>query len=93
MSKSSNTLLIKGATVVAPGATGQADVLVADGAISAIGSPASSGADRVIDARGLHLLPGAIDPQVHFRDPGLTWKEDLENGSRAEDAGGVTSFL
>ena len=93
MSKSSNTLLIKGATVVAPGATGQADVLVADGAISAIGSPASSGADRVIDARGLHLLPGAIDPQVHFRDPGLTWKEDLETGSRAAAAGGVTSFL
>lgn len=93
MSNSHNTLLIKGATVVSSAAMGAADVLIEDGVISAVGSLASAGADRVIDARGLHLLPGAIDPQVHFRDPGLTWKEDLETGSRAAAAGGVTSFL
>ena len=49
--------------------------------------------DTVIDATGLHLLPGAIDPHVHFREPGDLNKEDLETGSRAAAAGGVTSFL
>ena len=73
-----------------------ADVLVQDGRIRAIGAPgsfASQGAEELLDARGLHLLPGAIDPQVHFRDPGMTWKEDLESGARAAAAGGGTSFL
>src|SRR5688572_24529946 len=50
-------------------------------------------ADKVIDARGLHLIPGVIDDQVHFREPGLTHKEDLETASRACAKGGVTSFL
>ncbi len=50
-------------------------------------------AETVIEAKGLHLLPGAIDPQVHFRDPGMEWKEDLASGSRAAAAGGVTGFL
>src|SRR5690606_29018466 len=48
---------------------------------------------RSIDAKGLTLIPGAIDPQVHFRDPGMEWKEDLATGSRAAAAGGVTGFL
>ena len=47
----------------------------------------------MIDATGLHLLPGAIDPHVHFRDPGQPEKEDLESGSRAAASGGITSFL
>src|SRR5690606_20019958 len=49
--------------------------------------------DRVIDAAGKYLLPGIIDDQVHFREPGLTWKGDIESESRAAVAGGVTSFI
>ncbi|DAC36627.1 MAG TPA: dihydroorotase, partial [Candidatus Poseidoniales archaeon] len=49
--------------------------------------------ELVIDGEGLHLLPGAIDPHVHFREPGQPEKEDLESGSRAAAAGGVTAFL
>lgn len=56
-------------------------------------APADAPADRVIDAKGLHLLPGVIDDHVHFRDPGLTHKEDLRTGSRSCALGGVTSFL
>ncbi|HLP42277.1 MAG TPA: dihydroorotase [Fibrobacteria bacterium] len=88
-----NSILIKGATVVTPKGSAALDVLVEDGLIRSVGSPSATQASEVIDARGLHLLPGAIDPQVHFRDPGLTWKEDLETGSRAAAAGGITSFL
>lgn len=91
MSDKTPSILIKGATVVSAGAMVAADVLVEGGVIRAIGGSLS--ADQVMDARGLTLIPGAIDPQVHFRDPGLTWKEDLESGSRAAAAGGVTSFL
>src|SRR5690606_40099944 len=50
-------------------------------------------ADEVVDAAGLHLIPGVIDDQVHFREPGLTHKEDLHTASRACAKGGVTSFL
>src|SRR5690606_41790910 len=50
-------------------------------------------ADRVIDAEGKYLLPGVIDDQVHFREPGLTHKGDIESESRAAVAGGVTSFI
>ena len=49
--------------------------------------------EYIYDANGLHLLPGIIDPQVHFRDPGQPEKEDLHTGSRAAASGGVTSFL
>ena len=85
--------LIQGATVVLPGETARTSVLIDDGQIAAVGAAAHSRADEVVDATGLHLLPGVIDDQVHFRDPGLTHKEDLRTGSRACAAGGVTSFL
>ena len=85
--------LIQGATVVLPGETARTSVLIDDGRIAAVGAAAHSRADEVVDATGLHLLPGVIDDQVHFRDPGLTHKEDLRTGSRACAAGGVTSFL
>ena len=85
--------LIRGATVVLPGETARTSVLIEDGRIAAVGAAAHSRADEVVDATGLHLLPGVIDDQVHFRDPGLTHKEDLRTGSRACAAGGVTSFL
>ena len=85
--------LIRNATVVLPGETARSSVLIDDGRIAAVGAAAHSRADEVVDATGLHLLPGVIDDQVHFRDPGPTHKEDLRTGSRACAAGGVTSFL
>ena len=88
------SLLIRGAEVVAPEGITRADVRIQAGRIVDLGPdlPVSS-AGETLDAGGLTLLPGVIDPQVHFREPGLTWKEDLESGSRAAAAGGVTSFL
>ncbi len=85
--------LIRNATVVLPGETARTSVLIDDGRIATVAAAAHSRADEVVDATGLHLLPGVIDDQVHFRDPGLTHKEDLRTGSRACAAGGVTSFL
>ncbi|QDV70983.1 Dihydroorotase [Rosistilla carotiformis] len=84
--------LIKNATVVFPDQIGKASVLIDDGRIVVDPSPATV-ADETIDASGLHLLPGAIDDQVHFRQPGLEHKEDLAHASRACAAGGVTTFL
>lgn len=88
-----NRLLIKNATTVLPGETRIANVLCEDGRILDIDPPENALANETIDATGLSLIPGAIDDQVHFRDPGLTHKEDLHTGSRACAAGGVTSFL
>src|SRR5207244_9670092 len=69
------------------------DVGIADGKIAAIGHLARASAGEVIDATGLHVLPGVIDTQVHFREPGMTHKEDLETGSRAAVLGGVTAVF
>lgn len=72
------------------------DLRIKAGVISTIatgGGLEPNGEEVVIDATGLHLLPGAIDPHVHFRDPGQPEKEDLESGSRAAASGGITSFL
>ena len=89
-------LLIQNATLVLPDRVVDGDLRVSGGLISTIaaggGLEPTIGED-VIDASGLHLLPGAIDPHVHFREPGHTEKEDLGSGSRAAAAGGVTSFL
>ncbi len=85
--------LIRNATVVLPGETARTSVLLEDERIAAVDAPATVRADETVDAAGLHLLPGVIDAHVHFRDPGLTHKEDLASGSRACAAGGVTSFL
>ncbi|MCB2210969.1 dihydroorotase [bacterium] len=85
--------LILGATCVLPFETTRLNILLADGKIASIGAPRTTHADEVIDADGLHLIPGVIDDQVHFRDPGLTHKEDLRTASRACARGGVTSFL
>ncbi len=71
----------------------QADVAIRDGRIAAIGDLGSISAESVIDATGLHLMPGGIDTQVHFREPGLEQKEDLESGTRAAVFGGITSIL
>lgn len=83
-------LIVKGGTVVSHAGRAKADVGVREGKFAAIGDLSSASAGEVIEARGLHVLPGVIDSQVHFREPGLEWKEDLESGSRAAVMGGVT---
>ena len=85
--------LIQNADVVLPDQVLRAAVLVEGSKIVDIDPATQVRADEVIDATGLHLLPGVIDDQVHFRDPGLTHKEDLTTGSRACAKGGVTTFL
>ena len=91
--RGSNRTLIRNAGVVFPGEVAQTSVLLAGGKIAVVDPAGSVAADETIDAAGLHLLPGVIDDHVHFRDPGLTHKEDLLTGSRACAAGGITSFL
>ncbi|HNW57225.1 MAG TPA: dihydroorotase [Bacteroidales bacterium] len=91
-----SSILIKNATVVNEGKCFRSDILIKDEHISAIGStghitlPAGT---KIIDATGLLLIPGVIDDQVHFREPGLTHKGDIFSESRAAVAGGVTSFM
>jgi dihydroorotase len=90
----SNTLLITNAQVVNEGATIAADVRVRDGRIDKIAASISADDnDTVIDAAGAWLLPGMIDDQVHFREPGLTHKGDLATESAAAVVGGITSFM
>lgn len=85
--------LIKNARCVLPTGIHQGSVLIEDGKILAIDPPRNAKAEETLDANGLHLLPGVIDDQVHFRDPGMTHKEDLHTGSLACAKGGVTTFL
>lgn len=85
--------LIKDAHIVNEGKTFAGDVLIVDGKIERIGTIAHERGFEVINARGLHLLPGCIDDQVHFREPGLTHKADIHSESRAAVAGGITSFM
>ncbi len=89
----SSKTLIRNATVVLPQATERTDVLIDGRTIAAIDPAPGIKVDHTVDARGLHLIPGVIDDQVHFRDPGLTHKEDLHTGSLACAKGGVTTFL
>ncbi|MFO0265031.1 MAG: amidohydrolase family protein, partial [Planctomycetota bacterium] len=89
----SRTTLIKNAVVVTPEGENKSSVLLRDGKIAALDVALQTVADEVINAAGLHLLPGVIDDQVHFREPGLTHKEDLAHATRAAAKGGVTSFL
>ncbi|MBT1155193.1 dihydroorotase [Aminobacter anthyllidis] len=86
-------LILKGGTVVNQDGTGVRDVGVTNGRIAAIGDLGSASAGETIDCRGLHILPGVVDSQVHFREPGLEHKEDLESGSRAAVLGGVTAVF
>jgi len=88
-----STILIKAATVVNEGQTSTQDVLIADGFIQKIGPALNAPAATEINAEGLVLLPGLIDDQVHFREPGLTYKADIWHESRAAVAGGTTSYM
>ncbi len=86
------SITFRGAELVLPGGVEAGDLVIEDGRIAAIGAGVAPRGE-VVDARGLALLPGVIDPQVHFREPGPTHKEDLATGSAAAAAGGVTAFL
>ncbi|MBZ8133406.1 dihydroorotase [Afifella sp. IM 167] len=86
-------LLIRGASIVNHDGIGLRDIGVTNGRIAALGSLHAADAGEVIDATGLTILPGVIDSQVHFREPGNEHKEDLETGSRAAVLGGVTAVF
>ena len=85
--------LIRNAQVVTPDEELVTSVLIEDERIAAIDPAIQTQAEEVLDAEGLHLIPGVIDDQVHFREPGLTHKEDLTCATRACAKGGITSFL
>jgi len=93
MTATPHSILIVQATIVNEGQQWVGDVLVKEGRIVEIAEHIVAEADQVIDAKGLMLLPGMIDDQVHFRDPGLTAKGDIASESKAAIAGGTTTFM
>jgi dihydroorotase len=85
--------LIKNAQLVNEGRIYKADVLIENKTIKQIDAKINIEVDQIIDAEGLHLIPGVIDDQVHFREPGLTHKANIYTESKAAVAGGITSFM
>src|ERR1700749_3233661 len=88
-----SSILIKSATIVNENRQYISDLLVKDGVIERIDKHIDVKTGQTINAEGLYLLPGLIDDQVHFREPGLTHKGDIHSESRAAVAGGITSFM
>lgn len=86
-------LVIQSGSLVTPGGIAEGDVGVRDGQIRGFGAPGSLSGAELIDAKGLHVLPGVIDTQVHFREPGGEHKEDLASGAAAAALGGVTGVF
>ena len=86
-------LIVRGGTCLLPGGRHTVDLGLRNGRIAAIGELGRAAAAETLDASGLHVLPGVIDTQVHFREPGLTHKEDLATGSAAAVLGGVTAVF
>tara|TARA_R110000868_G_scaffold27681_8_gene104785 strand:+ start:11279 stop:12619 length:1341 start_codon:yes stop_codon:yes gene_type:complete len=86
-------LILRGGTVVTPGGETRTDIGVRGERIVSIGDLTGASAGETYDATGLHILPGVIDSQVHFREPGLDWKEDLETGARSAALGGVVAVF
>ncbi len=85
--------ILKGGTIVNQDGEGRGDIGIVGGRIRELGSLGQASAGEVIDCTGLHILPGVMDTQVHFREPGLMHKEDLETGSRSAVMGGVTAVF
>ena len=89
-----SSILIKNGLLINENEQHLADIYIADGKITEISkSGISRDADKIIDAEGLWVLPGVIDDQVHFREPGLTHKAEIYTEAKAAVAGGVTSFM
>ena len=86
-------ILIKNAQIVNEGKIYNSDVLIENQKIKEVADKITINADQIINAEGLHLLPGVIDDQVHFREPGLTHKANIYTESKAAVAGGITSFM
>lgn len=86
-------LILKNGIALLPGRTVEVDIGVLAGRIAAIGLDDAASAEKIIDCSGLHIMPGLIDTQVHFREPGLTHKEDLEHGMKAAALGGITAIF
>ena len=86
-------LLLKGGTIVSHDGIGLVDIGVVGGRIAAIGDLAAASAGETLALKGLHVLPGVIDTQVHFREPGMEHKENLQAGSRGAVLGGVTAVF
>ena len=86
-------LVLRGGTCVAPAGIAETDIGVRNGRIAALGDLGASDSAEVFDATGLTILPGVIDTQVHFREPGMEHKEDLETGMRGAALGGVTAIF
>lgn len=99
MSQTHFDLILKNATALVPDPSGPGlieagiDIAVRNKRIAKIGAGLTDTADKILDLKGLHVLPGVIDSQVHFREPGLTHKEDLETGTRSAILGGVTTIF
>ncbi|MDC3130224.1 dihydroorotase [Bacteroidota bacterium] len=85
--------LIKNSCVVDSGTLQKKDILISNDIIQKVSSEINIKADRILDCSGLHIIPGVIDDQVHFREPGLTHKGDIYSESKAAIAGGITSFM
>lgn len=86
-------VLIRGGHIVTGSGVAEGDIGISGGKIAEVGDLATATADEVIGSAGLHVLPGLIDTQVHFREPGMEHKEDIESGTRAAIFGGVTSIF
>ena len=85
--------LIKNSFVIDSGTLQKKDILISNDIIQKVSNEINIKADRVLDCSGLHIIPGVIDDQVHFREPGLTHKGDIYSESKAAVAGGITSFM
>jgi dihydroorotase len=86
-------LILAGGTALTPAGRVPTDIGVRDGKIAALGDLGRAASAETFDAKGLTILPGVIDTQVHFREPGLEHKEDLESGTRGAALGGVTAIF
>ena len=86
-------LIIKNGICMTPMGREQTDIAISNGKIMALGNFDASQAEEIFDAKNFHILPGVIDTQVHFREPGLDHKEDIHSGSKACAMGGITGFF